>query len=318
MGRVGKISTIKKEYSRSSGSLESSLALNGYMRFPGTGIRIAGPFKEANGNFRTGLDENAIYLNKLSPEDKKIEQERLKALREELEAATGLDLSPKGVYYTKMHDETQQFKADIVKLKEGDNMFNLDDPFQAITFAWLRVHPLIANSYQAWERGEYPSTTQFYVNDDNIEAEVTYKKKTLINKAVATLEILSLEKRKKVARLLGLPVTESSKENLVYNLLDSFIKQAEVKEGEHRGTNPVNLFMRMAQLEDSILHVRDLVEQGITHSVLRVKTGKVYDGQVEVAKSKDDYIADLLKDKNQEDLLALEEKVKSKKSLLTN
>ena len=69
MGRVGKISTIKKNYSRDSGSLESSLAMNGFTRFPGTGVRFV-PYKESNGDYRTGLNSKALYLNKLPKEVK--------------------------------------------------------------------------------------------------------------------------------------------------------------------------------------------------------------------------------------------------------
>lgn len=317
MGRIGKISTIKKEYSRNTGSLESSLASNGYQRFPGTSIRFVVPLLP-NGKYQTGLDEDAVYIDKLSPEAAKVERERVKELRAKLEKITGLDLSPRSDYYKKMYDESVPFRAEIVKLIEGDNIFDLEDPFQEITWAWLSKHPLIARSWQAWERGEYPPTTQFYVNDDNVEQEVTYKKKTSINKAIATLEALSLDRRKKVARLLGLPVTDNSKEMFVYNLLDSYIKQPEIKEGIYKGSDPIGMFNKFANMEDSLINIKDLVEQAITHSIIRVnKAGRVYEGNSEIAASKEDYVLELIKDKNQEELLALEHKVSSKKQILT-
>jgi len=210
MGKVGKISSIKKEYNQSNGSLEASLASNGYSRFPGTGVRYE-VFKEPNGSYRTGLDENASYLNKLDPETKKIEQARIKELRENLEHLSGIDLGPRSDYYRDRYNDSVQYKAEIKRFKEGDNIFNLDDVWQAITYAWCSVHPLIADSFESYERGKYPASTQFYVNDDNITEEIQYKKKTLINKAVVTLDTLSIEKRKKVARLLGLPVTDNRK-----------------------------------------------------------------------------------------------------------
>jgi hypothetical protein len=237
MGKTGKISSIKKEYNRNNGSLEASLSAHGYSRFPGTGVRFV-PYKEANGTYRTGLDPNATYLQKLKkthPENYKLEVDRVTELKKRLEAETGLDLGPKSEYYTQIFNDRVQVKAAIVRLKEGDNVYNMDDPFQVITYEWLRVHPLIASSYQAYERGEYPSNTQFYVNDENIEEELKYRKKTLINKAIGFLDSLSLEKRKKVARLLGLPVSDNSKESMVYNLLDTFIKQSEIKSGDFKG-----------------------------------------------------------------------------------
>jgi len=316
MGRIGKISTIKKEYSRNNGSLEASLAQNGYQRFPGTSTRFVCP-KLPNGTYQTGLDPNALYIDKMSPEEASAERQRVTELREKLERLTGIDLSPRSEYYSKMYDENHPFRAQIVRLKEGDTIFDLDDPYQEITWAWLCRHPLIARSWQAWERGEYSPITQFYVNDDNVEQEITYKKKTAINKSISLLESLSLERRKKVARLLGLPVTDNSKEIFVYNLLDSYIKQPEIKEGEYKGADPVALFTKIATMEDTLLHVKDLVEQALRHSIIRVKGGKIYDGHAELAKSKEDYVLELMKDKNQEDLLTLEHKLSSKKQILT-
>lgn len=319
MGKTGKISSIKKEYNRNNGSLEASLSLHGYSRFPGTGVRFV-PYKEANGSYRTGLDENAPYLQKMKrthPENWKIETHRIKALRKDLEERSGLDLGPRSDYYTQMFNDRVSIKAEIIRLKEGDNIFDLDDVFKAITYAWLRVHPLIASSYGAYERGEYPSNTQFYVNDEDIEEEIKYKRKTQINKAVGTLDALGLEKRRKVARLLGLPVSENSKETFVYNLLDTFIKSQEIKAGDYKGANPVDLFLKFSEMDDKIVSTKDLVEQAIKHSIYRItKGGRITEGGQEIAKSKDELVSDLMDDKFQDDLLALQEKLKMKKSVI--
>jgi hypothetical protein len=320
MGKTGKISSLKKEYNKNNGSLEASLSLNGYSRFPGTGVRFV-PYKEANGSYRTGLDSTAPYLQKMkvsNPEAYKLEIARIQSLRKDLEERSGLDLGPKSEYYTKIFDSNVNIKAEIIRLKEGDNIFDLEDVFKAITYAWLKVHPLIASSYGAYERGDYPSNTQFYVNDEDIEEEIRYKKKTLINKAVSTLDNLSLGKRKKVARLLGLPVSENSKETLVYNLLDTFIKSQDIKVGDYKGANPVDLFIKFSQMDDKIVTIKDLVEQAIKHSIYRItKGGRITEGGQEIAKSKEDLVSDLLDDKFQDDLLALEEKLKVKKSVST-
>jgi hypothetical protein len=319
MGKTGKISSIKKEYNRNNGSLEASLSAHGYSRFPGTGVRFV-PYKEANGTYRTGLDPNATYLQKLKkthPENYKLEVDRVTELKKRLEAETGLDLGPKSEYYTQIFNDRVQVKAAIVRLKEGDNVYNMDDPFQVITYEWLRVHPLIASSYQAYERGEYPSNTQFYVNDENIEEELKYRKKTLINKAIGFLDSLSLEKRKKVARLLGLPVSDNSKESMVYNLLDTFIKQSEIKSGDFKGGNPVDLFNKFSTMDDKLVSAKDLVEQAIKHSIYRMtKGGRITEGGQEIAKDKADLVDFLLDEKNQDDLFALQEKLKMKKSVL--
>lgn len=321
MGKTGKISSIKKEYNRNNGSLEASLAMHGYSRYPGTGVRFV-PYKEPNGDYRTGLDPKATYLEKMKrshPENWKFEVARITALKQDLEERSGLKLDPKSDYYTQIFNDRVNIKADIVRLKEGDNVFDLDNVFKAITYAWLRVHPLIATSYGAYERGDYAANTQFFVNDDDIEEEIKYKKKTLINKATSTLTSLSIEKRKKVARLLGLPVSDSMKETNVYNLLDTFIKQAEIKTGDWKGANPVDLFIKFAEMDDKIVATRDLVEQAIKHSIYRItKGGRITEGGNEIAKSKDELVSDLMDDKFQDDLLALQDKLKTKKNLAIN
>lgn len=319
MGKIGKISSLKKEYNRNNGSLEASLASHGYSRFPGTGVRFV-PYKESNGDYRTGLNVKAPYMEKMKkthPENYKLEVARITELRQTLESELGIDLGPRSRYYSGIFDDNNNVKAQIVRLKEGDNVYNLDNPFEVLTYEWLKVHPLIASSYAAYERGEYPSNTQFFVNDENIEEEIKYRKKQLVNKAVGTLSNLSLDKRKKVARLLGLPVSDSSKEQTVYNLLDTFIKQTEIKAGDLRGGNPIDLFNKFAGMDDKLIAIKDLVDQAVKHSIYRVtKGGRITEGGQEIAKDKNDLVDFLVEDKNQDDLLALQEKLKMKKAIL--
>lgn len=318
MGKTGKISSIKKEYDRGNISLEASLAVAGRSRFPGTGVRFV-PYKENNGSYRTGLDVDALYMKRMkveNPENYKLEVARIKEVKADLEARSGVDLSPRSDYYTQIFNDKVNTKAEIIKLKEGDNVFSLDDVWAAITYEWLRVHPMIASSYQAYEKGEYPASTQFYVNDENVEETIKYRKKILVNRAVSALEGLSLEKRKKVARLLGLPVSDSAKEIVVYNLLDTFIKQSDIQLGEHKGRNPIDMFNKFAEMDDKLVTTKDLVDQAIKHSLYRVTKGRrITEGGQEIAADKEALVDFLLDPKNQDDLLALEDKLKSKKSI---
>jgi len=197
---------------------------------------------------------------------------------------------------------------------DGDNYFDLAVPFQEIAFSWLRVHPTIASSHQAWERGEYPADTQFYIVDDEIENAVVYKKKQLINKAIVLFDSLTPDKKKKVARLLGLPITNETKEETVYNQVDSMLKQSEVKSGSFKGLNPVEVFNRFSNMKDDLLHIKDLVKQAIQHSIYRVKpSGLVYEGEYEIAKDEEELVKFLINEDNQDELLVLEGKLKSKK-----
>lgn len=317
MGRIGKIVPIKKEYSKTSNGLDACLASYGFTRFPGTSMKI-GPAKAPNGDFITGLDPNALYIRKMAPEASELEKKRVIALKEELEAKTGLDLSPRASYYKEMFNDNldQAARATYVMLKDEENYFDMDDPYQAITFYWLSRHPLIASSYQAWERGEYPASTKFYVADEEVEEEIAYRKKTAINNAIEVLNKMSLEDRKKVARLLGKPIKDDTKEKYVYNALDSFIKQSDIIEGPYRGGDPITLFMNVANLDAKMLGTRDLIAQAIQLDILRKDPdGTLREGGHEISKSETDYAVDLCKSKNQDKVVVLSDKISAKKLL---
>jgi len=318
MGKIGKISTIKREYNSSQlQTMDSGLAAKGMSRIPGTGV-FKYPYKELDGKYRTGLDPDASYIKRIQdPTEKELEIERVTALRDKLQTALGdIDLGPRAVFwnYGKSTGTNDDLHVKPVKLLDGDNLFDLNQTFQELSFAWLRVHPTIASSYQAWERGEFPADTQYYVVDDEVENAIVYKKKQLINKAIINFDGMSPEKKKKVARLLGLPVTNETKEEVVYNQVDSMLKQSEVKSGSFKGLNPVEVFNRFANMKDDLLHIKDLVKQAIQHSIYRIKpSGTVYEGEYEVAKDEDELVKFLIDEDNQDELLTLEGKLKSKK-----
>jgi len=318
MGKTGKISTIKREYNSSQlQTMDSGLAQKGMTRIPGTGV-FKYPYKELDGKYRTGLDADATYIKRIADNtERELEVERVTNLRKKLENSIGdIDLGPRSKFWnyglsTSPDDQTH---VQSVKLMDGDNYFDLSNTFQEIAFSWLRVHPTIASSYQAWERGEYPADTQFYVVDDEIENAVIFKKKQMINKAIVKFDSMTPEKKRKVARLLGLPVSEDSKEEVVYNLVDNVLKQTEFKNGKYSGLNPVEVFGRFADMKESLLHIKDLVKQAVTHSIYRIKpNGKVYEGEFEIAKDEEDLIKFLADDDNQDELLVLEGKLKTKK-----
>lgn len=318
MGKIGKISTLKKDYNNSQlQTMQGGLASKGMTRIPGTGV-FKYPYKELDGQHRTGLDPNAAYIRRIGDQlERELEVERVTALRARLEAALGdIDLGPRSSFWnyglSTSTDDTLHVQA--VKLMDGDNYFDFSNPSQELAFAWLRVHPTIASSYQAWERGEFPADTQFYVADDEIENQVIFKKKQLINKAIIKFDSMSIEKKKKVARLLGLPVTEDTREETVYNQVDNLLKQTEFKNGKHAGLNPVEVFGRFADMSENLLHIKDLVKQAISHSIYRVKANdKIYEGENAIAKDEDDLIRFLADEDNQDALITLEQKLKLKK-----
>ena len=67
-------------------------------------------------------------------------------------------------------------------------------------------------------------------------------------------------------------------------------------------------------MKENLLHIKDLVKQALSHSVYRLKpNGKIYEGEFEIASDEDELVKHLADDDNQEDLITLEQKLKSKK-----
>ncbi len=318
MGKLGKISTLKKDYNNSQlQTMQGGLASKGLTRIPGAGV-FKYPYKELDGKYRTGLDPDASYIKRIQdPTERELEKERVTKLRQKLESELGdIDLGPRSSFwnYGLSVSNDDNLHVQPVKLMDGDNIFDLSNPLQELQFSWLRVHPTIASSYQAWERGDYPADTQFYVADDEIENAVLFKKKQLINKAIVKVDSMSPEKKKKVARLLGLPVTDNTTEESVYNQVDNLLKQTEFKNGKFSGLDPVKVFNQFADMKENLLNIKDLVKQALHHSIYRMKpNGKIYEGEFEVAMDEDELVKMLADDDNQDTLLTLEGKLKSKK-----
>ena len=318
MGKTGKISTIKKDYNNSQlQTMQGGLAQKGLTRIPGTGV-FKYPYKELDGQYRTGLNPNAAYIQRIGDQtERELEIERVTNLHDRLTKALGdVDLGSRSKFwnYGLSQGTDDALHVQAVKLLDGDNYFDFTNPMQELAFAWLRVHPTIASSYQAWERGEYPADTQFYVVDDEIENAVLYKKKQLINKAIVKFDSMSNEKKKKVARMLGLPVSDETKDEVVYNLVDNLLKQTEFKDGKYSGLSPVEVFGRFADMKENLLHIKDLVKQALAHSIYRMKgNGKIYMGELEVAIDEEELVKYLANEDHQDDLLILEQKLKGKK-----
>lgn len=318
MKKIGKISALKREYNSSQlKTMTSELANKGLTRVPGTGVTKL-PYKELDGKYRTGLDPDAAYIKRIKdPVEREIEQKRVTELRDRLSKQLNIvDLSPTSKFwnYSLSSSANDNSHVQPEKLVDGDNYYDLSVPWRELAYSWLRVHPTIASSFQAWQRAEYPADTQFYVADQDIETDIAYKKKKIVNEAIVKLSNMSPTKRKKVARVMGLAVTDNDKEELVYNLIDSELKKTEIKNGKFQGLSPIEIFTRFADMKEEMLHIRDLIKQAITHSVYRVKSnGRFFEGDLEIAKDEDELIKFLMDENHQDDLIMLEQKLKGKK-----
>ena len=134
MGKIGKISTLKREYNSSQlQTMQAGLAAVGMTRIPGTGV-FKYPYKELDGQYRTGLDPNAAYIRRIGDSlEREMEVERVTTLKAKLELALGdIDLGPRSNFWnyglSTSTDDTLHVQA--VKLLDSDNFFDLNNPFK--------------------------------------------------------------------------------------------------------------------------------------------------------------------------------------------
>ncbi len=311
MSNLKKISTIFRN-DADPNSFRGSLSKYNMTRFPGTLNRKV-PYREKDGKYRTGLDPEADYIKRMSPEEAEQEITRVKGYLEKAKAFYGdIDISPRSDFYTKMTSDKLMGtpeRAPIAPLKDGDNLYNVDTPEDLIMFAYLRVHPDIAPSKDAINSGKYPKAV-YYVNDDSVEDAVSSKRKRFINKAIGLLDSLTTNKMKKVGRQLGLPFTDDTTEDSVYTALDTFIKSAETGKGQKNA----ELFISFCEMKDENLAIRDVVKEALLYNVLREnKDGKIMRGRNVLAPNEEDAIVYLTNQDNLDDFVSIQEEIKIKK-----
>lgn len=311
MAKQGKLSPIKKTFNQAFRTFESSLANAGYYRAPGT-VRTFTPFREANGKYRTGLDKQASFLKGMPKEALEDELKRIDETTKAIKDHFGeIDLSPTSKVWNAFSDA--QVRVSPVKIGNEDEYFDLSTGYGLLNYSWVRVHPHIASSYEAFKRGEFPDA-QYFLCDDDVETKMVYSRKKEINKAIVAFEEMEPSRKKQVARLMGLPIGDDITEEQVYNEIDTVLKQSEFKDGEHKGLSTVRVFNEICALAPAKIKVKDIVEQAIRHSVYRIGVGgKVMEGGNTVSPSKEALIETLMDDDNQLDLLALQKRLEVKK-----
>lgn len=312
MANFGKITHIKKQFSPDTHTLGSTFSEKGYNRSPGTMVYIT-PYKEATGEYRTGLDENAKYINKLPKEEREIEKQRVREYAEIVRNSLGddFDVAGRSAFYREIYHPDKFNTREVcpkAKLSDGDNLFNLEDPYDLITFAYLRVHPqFVAKSYDDITRGLARDTVKFYVNDQDYETKQVYKETAEINKAIVIMSEMIPSDRIRIARLLGINISYTSSEEVVYTELDKFIKTTQHISGDK--LHNTKLFLKFAKMEASDLKIRFIIDQAFSFNILRSIKGRIMDGGNEIAKTKEELIELYSKAKYQKDLDALETRV---------
>lgn len=283
-------------------TLDGSLYRQGYAFIPGTGRKYY-PRTDSRGVIRTGLNPNSVKIQSI-PDPKVREQERarIEALKAHYEFMVGESLDPDSTFY-------DQIKESGYTLEDKDNIFNMSNPLQAITFFWLMETEQIAPSKDAIESGEFNSNNiRFYVHDSDIESKMAFERKKKINSAIAALDGMSETKRRKIQILLGLGIPNTASNEDVYNALDEYLRTP----ASALQTDPIVNFNRIMSYSDAIINVKTLIKDLVAYNVVRVQGTIVYEGEHVWAKSLEEFELILADNSNSEVLKAFKQKLKDK------
>lgn len=295
------IRPIKREPSNAR-TLEGSLFKEGYNFVPGT-IKKFFPRVDSRGVIRTGLDENSIRIRAIeNPKAREQEFERVKSLRLYYESILDESLDPNSTFY----DEIKELGFN---LEDGDNVFNMDNPRDAVNFYWLMETEMIARSLDDVESKRVDTTlVRFYVYDGEVETKSTFERKKRINSAISTLDNMSSLKRKKVQKLIGLGLSNTATEEEVYNSIDEFLRTPTTA----LSYDPIEKFNGILSYSEELLDVKALVKDLINENIVRIKGGIVYEGDFVWSKSIEEFELFLADLKHTEEYEAFKDKLATK------
>lgn len=298
------IKPYRKEPS-SSRSLEGSLYREGLSFIPGTTKKFY-PRVDSRGVIRTGLDENAMKLRAIEdPEVKEQEINRIKLLKSYYESILDESLDPTSTFY-------DEIKENGFSLEDADNIFNLENPRDAINFFWLMETDMVARSIEDIETGKADgSIVRFYVHDGEVESKSAFERKKRINSAIAALDKMTAVKRKKIQKLLGLGLPADASEEEIYNALDEYLRIPATALDQ----DPIAAFTKITNYSEEILAIKTLIRDLIDYNVIRVKGSIVYEGEHVWSKSIEELELTLADPKNSDVYDAFKDKVKNKMKL---
>ena len=296
---------IIRPYKRQPSSmrtLEGSLYQNGYAFIPGT-TRKFYPRVDSRGVIRTGLDENSPKIRAIfDPKVKEAEVQRIKQLKDYYESILDESLEPNSTFYDEM-------KENGVTLEDGENIFNMENPREAVNFYWIMETDMVANSLDDIESGKVDtSIVKFYVYNGEVETKVTFERKKKINSAIASLDKMSAVKRKKIQKLIGLGLPMDSTEEEVYNAVDEFLRTP----ASAMDRDPIEQFAKITSYSDDLLDVKALVKDLVDKNIVRIKGSIIYEGEHVWAKSIEEFELFLTDPKHTEEYDSFKDKLKNK------
>jgi hypothetical protein len=283
-------------------TLEGSLYQNGYSFIPGT-TRKFYPRVDSRGVIRTGLDENSPKIRAIfDPKVKEAEVQRIKQLKDYYESILDESLEPNSTFYDEM-------KENGVTLEDGENIFNMENPREAVNFYWIMETDMVANSLDDIESGKVDtSIVKFYVYNGEVETKVTFERKKKINSAIASLDKMTAVKRKKIQKLIGLGLPMDSTEEEVYNAVDEFLRTP----ASAMDRDPIEQFAKITSYSDDLLDVKALVKDLVDKNIVRIKGSIIYEGEHVWAKSIEEFELFLTDPKHTEEYGSFKDKLKNK------
>jgi hypothetical protein len=283
-------------------TLEGSLYQNGYTFIPGT-VRKFYPRVDSRGVIRTGLDENSPkFRGILNSEVREQEVQRVLQLREYYESILDESLLPNSTFY-------DEIKENGYTLEDGENIFNMENPREAINFYWLMETDMVAASLDDIESGKADtSLVKFYVYNGEVETKTTFERKKRINSSIADLDRMTATKRRKVQKLLGLGLPIDSTEEEIYNAVDEFLRTP----ASAMDRDPIEQFLKITSYSDDLLDVKALVKDLVDKNIVRIKGSIIYEGEHVWAKSIEEFELFLADPKNTEEYNAFKDKLKNK------
>jgi len=283
-------------------TLEGSLYQEGYTFVPGTGRKFY-PRVDSRGVIRTGLDENSPKLRAIfDPAAREQEMSRIKTLKEYYESLLDESLDPNSTFY-------DEVKENGVTLEDGDNVFNMDNPREAVNYYWILETEMVAHSMDDIESGKVDtSLVKFYVYNGDVESKTTFERKKKINGAIAALDKMTASKRKKIQKLIGLGLPADSSEEEVYNAIDEYLRTP----SSALQTDPIEVFSKINSYSDDLLEVKSLVRDLVDMNIVRVKGSIVYEGEHVWAKSVEEFELFLADPKNTEEYEAFKDKLRNR------
>lgn len=290
-------------------TLEGTLHKYNYTSVPGATKKLY-PRSDAKGRIRTGIDENATKVLSIRDESLRTqEQERLRAIRLDLEYRLGESLEPESPFWNDIKGNLDNAgDAGGYSLEDKDNIFDMNNPNHAINYYWLMETGFIAPSIAAIEDGEVDSSVFFYVHDDEVSASVQYERKQRVNKVKLSLETMGDIRRKQIAKLLGLGISETSSAQKVYVALDEYLSTPKAM----LDVDPIDNFQKYTEMSEELVAIKSLVQDLIKYNIVRLTGSIVKEGEYIWGKSVEEFELLLIDPVNSEILSSFDDKLKNK------